>query len=139
MHHNTEVVNAVRRERGWNASPDVASKRVLLMDDQSGRPAAYRAMKKASRAVSQGSCPLADLDSKPTTSRSGTRARPPLEAASQQNPSTAANSQRVVATHRMMERHVVVQEHEARVVQLARLDLLPLDHKLAWNASPTSP
>ncbi|RHY15444.1 hypothetical protein DYB25_005447, partial [Aphanomyces astaci] len=34
------------------------------------------------------------------------------------NPSTAANSQRVVATRRSMERHVVVQEHEARDVQL---------------------
>ncbi|ETV81417.1 hypothetical protein H257_05946 [Aphanomyces astaci] len=47
MHHNTEAMNAVRqRERGWKASPNVSSKRVLLAGDERDRRAAYRAMKK---------------------------------------------------------------------------------------------
>ncbi|RHY91433.1 hypothetical protein DYB35_005807, partial [Aphanomyces astaci] len=47
MHHITEAVNAVRqRERSWNASSNVSSKRVLLAGDERNRRAAYWAMKK---------------------------------------------------------------------------------------------
>ncbi|ETV83798.1 hypothetical protein H257_04416 [Aphanomyces astaci] len=143
MHHQSEAVDAARqRERGWNASPNVPSKRVLLTHAQLDPRAAYRTMKKAEvrrlaahpilHSKRQANCLNAT-----GRQRRGVRVEPlPLELVPW-NATTKMDSQRVVASRRPapMDRHVVVQEREARVGRLARLVFLPIDHKLAWNTS----
>ncbi|RLO11823.1 hypothetical protein DYB28_011052 [Aphanomyces astaci] len=160
MHHHSEAVDAARqRERGWNASPNVPSKRVLLTHAQLDPRTAYRTMKKAEGTVSRRSNTLnPSTQRKPEWNNSpilhskrqanrlnaagrqrrGVRVEPlPLEHLVPWNATTKMDSQRVVASRQPapMDRHVVVQEREARVARLARLVFLPIDHKLAWNTS----